>query len=138
MSETRTVRISWAVVAEWGRVSWDEARAFLRCCDLDAGPDGRGERRACRIARPGAHESPQPRALFKWDQNRWSLKLDMSQPVGHDMEIRDMQAGAYFHVTPSLNVGGAVSNPDAPAQPGRTDLPQDQAPRVKLETSFKF
>jgi hypothetical protein len=31
-----------------------------------------------------------------------------------------------------------VSFSDAPAQPDRTDLPQTQAPRVKLETSFKF
>jgi hypothetical protein len=62
----------------------------------------------------------------------------MSQPFGRDMQMRDVQAGAYYHVTPSLRVGGAVTFGEAPSQPNRTDLPQDQAPRVKLETSFKF
>jgi hypothetical protein len=83
---------------------------------------------------------PQPvHHFFQWDQKgRWSLKLDMAQPAGRDMQPRDVQAGAYYHVTPSLRVGGAVSFGDSPSQPSRTDLPQDQAPRVKLETSFKF
>lgn len=62
----------------------------------------------------------------------------MSQPFGRDMQMRDVQAGAYYHVTPSLRVGGAVSFGEAPSQSDRTDLPQSQAPRVKLETSFKF
>ncbi|MDR3510029.1 MAG: hypothetical protein P4L73_00205 [Caulobacteraceae bacterium] len=83
---------------------------------------------------------PQPaHRSFFWDQKgRWSLKLDLSEPVGRGMQARDVQAGAYYHVTPSLRVGGAVSLGDAPSQPDRTDLPQNQAPRVKLETSFKF
>jgi hypothetical protein len=77
--------------------------------------------------------------FFQWDQKgRWSLRLSMGDPVGRDLEQRDMQAGAYYRITPSLRVGGAVSFSDAPAQPDRTDLPQSQAPRVKLETSFKF
>ena len=84
--------------------------------------------------------SPPPaHHFFQWDQQgRWSLKLDMNQPIGHDMQGHDVQAGAYYHITPSLKVGGAVSFSDGPAQPDRTDLPQTQAPRVKLETSFKF
>ena len=75
-----------------------------------------------------------------WDQKgHWSLRLEATQqPMGRDLQSHDMQAGAYYHITPSLRVGGAVSFSNAPAQPDRTDLPQDQAPRVKLETSFKF
>jgi hypothetical protein len=81
---------------------------------------------------------PQPaHHMFQWDQKgRWSLKLDMSEPVDRGMQLRDVQAGAYYRVTPSLRVGGAVSLGDA--QPDRSTLPQAQAPRVKLETSFKF
>jgi hypothetical protein len=81
-----------------------------------------------------------PSQPVHWDQKgRWSLRLETTQtPVGRDLQNRDMQAGAYYHLTPSLRVGGAVSFSNAPAQPDRTDLPQDQAPRVKLETSFKF
>jgi hypothetical protein len=82
---------------------------------------------------------PSEKSLF-WDQKgHWGLKLDLSQPVGRDMQLRDVQAGAYFHITPSIRVGGAVALGDAnPAD--RTVSPQQvsQTPRVKLETSFKF
>ncbi|HEX4196922.1 MAG TPA: hypothetical protein VHZ26_05730 [Caulobacteraceae bacterium] len=71
-------------------------------------------------------------------KNRIILKLDMSQPVGRDMQFRDVQAGAYYRLTPSLRIGGAVSLGDAPAVPDRSNLPQTQAPRVRFETNFKF
>ena len=82
---------------------------------------------------PPAHKS------LLWDQKgRWGLKLDMSQPVGRDMQLRDVQAGAFYRVTPSLRVGGAVALSNQPAEPDRTLLPSVPAPQVKLETTFKF
>jgi hypothetical protein len=82
---------------------------------------------------------PQPvRHSLQWNKKGWSLQLDMSQPVGRDIQARDVQAGAYYHITPSIRVGGAVSLGDAPALPDRSNLPQTQAPRVRLETNFKF
>jgi len=71
-------------------------------------------------------------------RGRIVLKLDMTQPVGRDMQARDVQAGAYYRITPSLRIGGAVSLGDAPAVPDRSNLPQTQAPRVRFETNFKF
>jgi hypothetical protein len=71
-------------------------------------------------------------------KGRIILKLDMTQPVGRDMQFRDVQAGAYYRLTPSLRIGGAVSLGDAPALPDRSNLPQTQAPRVRFETNFKF
>jgi hypothetical protein len=79
--------------------------------------------------------------LFQWDKKgRWSLKLDMSEPVGREMQLGDVQAGAYYRVTPSLRVGAAVSLGDQARPDQSTTLPQaqTQSPRVKLETSFKF
>jgi hypothetical protein len=78
---------------------------------------------------------------FQWDQKgHWSLKLDMNQPVGRDIQLGDVQAGAFYRLTPSLRVGGAVAlgdstsvQPVTPAAP-----PPNQAPRVRLETNFKF
>jgi|SRR5579863_1429331 hypothetical protein len=82
---------------------------------------------------------PQPvRHALQWDKKGWTLKLEMTEPVGRDVQGRDIQAGAYYHITPSLRVGGAVSFGDAPATPDRSNLPQTQAPRVRLETNFKF
>jgi hypothetical protein len=87
-----------------------------------------------------SHWGPQPtHHVLQWqNKGRWMLQLDMSQPVGRDMELRDIQAGAFYRITPSLRVGGAVSLGDAPATPDHTNLPQTQAPRVRLETNFKF
>ena len=76
---------------------------------------------------------------MQWDQKgRWTLRLDMNQPVGRDMQLNDVQAGAFFRVTPTLRVGGAVALGDGTITPERANLPQAQAPRVKLETNFKF
>jgi hypothetical protein len=77
---------------------------------------------------------------LQWDQKgRWGLKLDMIQPVGREMQLRDVQAGAYYRVTPSLRVGGAVSLSGGQVdQPDHNTLPSAQAPQVKLETTFKF
>lgn len=82
---------------------------------------------------------PAEKSLF-WDQKgHWGLKLDLSQPVGRDMQLRDVQAGAYFHITPSIRVGGAVALGDSsPIDRTATPQQQSQTPRVKLETSFKF
>jgi hypothetical protein len=83
---------------------------------------------------------PQPtHKMFQWDQKgHWGLKLDLSQPIGRDIQLRDIQAGAYFHVTPSLRVGASAALGDN-AQFDRTvALPQGPAPRVQLETNFKF
>ncbi len=77
---------------------------------------------------------------LQWnDKGRWSLKLDMNEVAGHAMGLRDVQAGAYYHLTPSLRVGGAFTFSDEqPNLVDQTSRPQAQAPRVKLETSFKF
>ncbi|HXQ46816.1 MAG TPA: hypothetical protein VN806_09380, partial [Caulobacteraceae bacterium] len=46
---------------------------------------------------------PQPvHHSLQWDKKRWTLKLEMAEPVGRDIQARDLQAGAYYHITPSL------------------------------------
>ena len=68
---------------------------------------------------------------------RWGLKLDMEQPLGRDMGWKDVKAGAYIRLTPNIRVGGTVGLGDRLAQPQKV-TPQDAAPRVHLETAFKF
>ena len=82
-----------------------------------------------------------PKKSLKWDgkKGKWGLKLDLEQPVGREMEAKDVQAGAYYSVTPSIRVGGAVALGDQnPALAARKNEIQEPAPRVKLETAFKF
>ncbi len=87
-----------------------------------------------------AAETMSARKSLQWGADgRWTLKLDMDQPVGRDMAWKDVSAGAFFHITPSLRVGGSVDLGDKFAQPAKI-VPQDtiNAPRVHLETKFKF
>jgi hypothetical protein len=69
---------------------------------------------------------------------RWSLRLDMDPAIGQGMAVKDVSAGAYFHITPSMRVGGTVGLGDRQADAQKI-LPSDaNAPRVHLETKFKF
>lgn len=88
---------------------------------------------------PGAQWGVQNRKTMQWDasKGRWGLRLDMEQPARGEMALKDVRAGAYYRVTPSLRVGGAVAlgNRD---QVGR-EIDQGQpAARVRLESSLKF
>jgi hypothetical protein len=84
--------------------------------------------------------SPQGAKILKWDtrKGRWGITLNLEQPAERDMQWNDVQAGAYFRVTPSLRVGGAVALGEKEAPNFRTTEPQGVAPRVRLETAFKF
>ncbi len=80
------------------------------------------------------------RRALEWDsrKGRWGLSLDLQQRSDGDTRLGDVQPGLYYRVTPRLHIGGAVSLSD-----DRTDSPiqlqqQQPAPRVKLETTFKF
>lgn len=78
---------------------------------------------------------------LKWDarKGRWGVTLNLDQPTGRDAQLNDIQAGAYFRLTPSLRIGGAVALGDTPAAPlYKKTQPQEGAPRVRLETAFKF
>ena len=78
---------------------------------------------------------------IKWDarRGRWGMTLNLDQSVDRGAVLNDVQAGAYFRLTPSLRIGGAVGLGDQPALPVyKKTPPQDSAPRVRLETAFKF
>ena len=58
------------------------------------------------------------RRTLVWDakKGRWGLMLDITPRPGAEPQVRDMEAGAFFRVTPQLRVGGAV--PWAATSPG--------------------
>jgi hypothetical protein len=83
-------------------------------------------------------DQSQGRRVLQFDQaKKWGLKLEMQQPVTREMELKDMEAGAYFKFTPGFRVGGAVGLTDKtpPTPKARED---EVTPRVRLETTFKF
>jgi hypothetical protein len=69
---------------------------------------------------------------------KWGLKLGLQSPVGREADAKDLEAGAYFKVTPSLRVGGALGLASERDNPVRRNGEKDEAPRVRLETTFKF
>jgi len=80
------------------------------------------------------------RRALVWDakKGRWGLTLDITPRAGRETQVGDVEAGAFFKVTPQLRVGGAVGvGPNAPT-PVRKAGEREEAPRVRLETAFKF
>ena len=50
----------------------------------------------------------------------------------------DIQAGAYFRITPALRVGGSVALGEQDLTPRRNQSRPADQPKVRLETAFKF
>ena len=78
---------------------------------------------------------------LKWDARRgkWGLTLDMGQSDVRPSTANDVAAGAYFRITPSLRVGGAVALGEQRVTPGaKKPDPSEGQPRVRLETKLKF
>jgi hypothetical protein len=79
---------------------------------------------------------------LQWDSKtgHWGLKLDLDQQVGRPLSYadRDIQAGAFYKITPSFRLGGSVSLGAMNQTPQTIMPPPDKAPRVRLETALKF
>lgn len=77
---------------------------------------------------------------LKWDarRGRWGVTLNLDQPNDRDAQWNDIQAGAYYRLTPQLRVGGAVALGDKFTLSNKATSPLETAPRVRLETAFKF
>ena len=77
------------------------------------------------------------RSLQLKDKGRWDVNVDVDPPLGKDPNLKDVEAGAFFRIAPGLKVGGAVRLGDKAAR--ERGVPADrEAPRVKLETKFRF
>ena len=79
----------------------------------------------------------QPNKILQWDtkKGRWGLKLGLGS---RDAQWKNVEAGAFFRVTPSLRVGGAVGLETTKDVPVRKRDEEEAAPKVRLETAFKF
>jgi hypothetical protein len=78
---------------------------------------------------------------LKWDaaKGRWGVMFNLQQPDTRETTLNDIQAGAYYKITPSLRVGGAVALGEQQVLPGpKPNTPESGQPRVQFETKFKF
>lgn len=79
--------------------------------------------------------------VIKWDaaKSHWGVMLNLQQPDTRATTLNDIQAGAYYKITPALRVGGAVAFGEPQVLPGpKSTVPDPSQPRVQLETKFKF
>jgi hypothetical protein len=79
--------------------------------------------------------------VAKWDvaKGHWGVMLNMQQPEARAATANDIQAGAYYRITPSLRVGGSLALGQEQVTPGVKPNPADAGqPRVQLETKWKF
>ena len=82
-----------------------------------------------------------PGQVLKWDaaKGKWGVILNLQQPETRETTLNDIQAGAYYKITPALRVGGSFSFGSQPVTPGpKPNTPDNTQPRVQLETKFKF
>jgi hypothetical protein len=118
--------------AAGGAARADPARPGLAADNYSAGSD---------FGFQSSPNAPSSRLrTLEWDskKGRWGLKLDVEQHLEGDAHWNDVQPGVFFKVTPRLHIGGGLSL--TPAQAGQPNLatPPEEAPRVRLETTFKF
>ena len=89
-----------------------------------------------------APATPAQRRGLRWNENgRWGLNFNMNQPVGREADWGDVEAGAYYRLSPRLRVGAAanLASPEVdPARAPESAADRRAAPRVRLETIFKF
>ena len=74
-------------------------------------------------------------------KGKWGVKFDVNQPETAPSGLNDVDAGAFYRLTPSLRVGGTVGFGEKtdPLKPEPQQLQGDKkTPRVRLETTFKF
>jgi hypothetical protein len=81
-----------------------------------------------------------PHRTLQWDarKGRWGLNFDMTQSPDRDVRWGGARIGLNYRVAPGLRTGvGVTIGEEAPPDVRRL-APSEPAPRVRLETTFKF
>jgi hypothetical protein len=84
------------------------------------------------------NQSQQSKVLELDGKSHWGLKLELQQPVTREMQIKDIEAGAYYKVTPTIRVGGTLGVTDAKPATPQTNSSGPVIPRAKIGASLKF
>jgi len=87
-----------------------------------------------KIGPPAPHSTLQ----FDYGKGRWGASLDMTQPAEGAPNWSDTRVGVTYRVAPGLHTGASVTLGPEETPDGRKLSGQAPAPRVRLETTFKF
>lgn len=87
----------------------------------------------------GQRLAPSARRTLRWtDRGRWSLNFNLDQPVGREPNAGDVQAGAYYRLRPNVRVGATADLAERERDPARGPEGERPAPRIRLESIFRF
>ena len=93
---------------------------------------------SAQAARAAAAQPGSSRLRFT-ERGRWGLDFNLSQPVGRESNLGDVEAGAYYRVNPRLRVGAAAGLAETESDPARApQTDRRAAPRFRLESVFRF
>ena len=70
------------------------------------------------------------------EKGRWGVDLNLDEPARRDRRLNDVEAGAFFRLTPSVRVGGSVRLDDK-LKPERI-TPEERGARVSVKGKFEF
>lgn len=91
-----------------------------------------------QAARNATNQPAQGRLRFT-ERGRWGLDLNLSEPVGPQTELRDVEAGAYYRVNPRLRLGASAGITEAETDPARpADADRRASARFRLQSIFRF
>ncbi|WP_443749024.1 NtrZ family periplasmic regulatory protein [Asticcacaulis solisilvae] len=81
--------------------------------------------------------------VYQFDlKGKWGLKFDVNQPESRPSGLNDVDAGAFYKLSPSLRVGVAAGFGEKTEafkpEPSSAAQANTAHPRVRLETTFKF
>ena len=90
-------------------------------------------------AERAAQLSPTRRAMRVDRSGRWSVDFSLDPSTRNAAQVGDVGAGAYYRVSPRLRVGASAGLTETPTDPVRSAQGErDAAPRVRLESTFRF
>ena len=76
--------------------------------------------------------------MYDASKGRFGFTLGVKQTEAREATLNDVQAGAYYRITPSLRVGGSVALGEQELTPRPNQARPADQPKVRLETAFKF
>ena len=84
--------------------------------------------------------APNGGKALKWDasKGRFGFTLNIQQPRERPAVANDVQAGAYFRITPTLRVGGSVALGEQDLKLLPNAARPAASPKLTLQTAFKF
>jgi len=89
-------------------------------------------------AQAAAAQGSGRRPLRLTERGRWSLNFNLDQPRQRDRAAGDVEANAYYRVTPNVRVGATADLAEPRQDPTRAPNEERRAPRIRLQSIFRF